>query len=275
MIKLEIPPEVKIFFPYPTVRVGQEIGINKIYNALKEEKHIVISAPNGFGKTITVLSAVLPIIKENENHLKIIYLCRTHIQSQHVIRELEKIIKHLNALNYGVDLGGISLRGRNSMCFHPKIIEYAQDPLNAQLLCSELRNMNECVYDLNLKEKYSKLGDLLEKLTSHAVDASDLLEICRNWEFCPYQVSKLVLNGMDVIVGNYQWLFSPFIRDFFLENVNITLHNVILILDEAHNVPEVAREVASNQLTYFSVEQMIREAEILENPQIINFGKKA
>ncbi|MFX1298461.1 MAG: DEAD/DEAH box helicase, partial [Promethearchaeota archaeon] len=272
MSQLEIPPEVKIFFPYPKLRLGQDKAIKSVYTALKEEKHIVIAAPNGFGKTITVLSAVLPIIKENENNLKIVYLCRTHIQSQHVIRELEKIIKHIKSKGYGLDLGGISLRGRSSMCFHPQILQFAQDPLSAQLMCRELRNMGKCLYDLNIQDNPRKLKNLLEQLTFHAVDASDLLEICRNWEFCPYQVSKLVLQGMDIIVGNYQWLFSPYIRDFFIENIDASLNNIILILDEAHNVPEVAREIASNQLTEFSITQMIREAEILENQKMIDFG---
>ena len=273
MNELKIPPEIKIYFPFKKLRVGQDVAINKIFTVLKEENHIVIAAPNGFGKTITVLSSVLPIIKENGHDLKIIYLCRTHIQSQHVIRELEKIIKHVKVKDYGLELGAISLRGRSAMCFHPQVIQYAQDPLNAQLLCRELRNLNRCPYDRNLKEKPGHLKNLLEQLMFHAVDASDLIEICRNWEFCPYQVSRLVLHGMDIIVGNYQWLFSPFIRDFFLESVGIGLNNVILILDEAHNVPDVAREIASNQLTYFSVQQMIREAEIFENQQMIDFGE--
>lgn len=268
-----LPPEVKIFFPYSSVRSGQDIAINNIYTALKEERHIVIAAPNGFGKTITVLSSVLPIVKESNHELKIIYLCRTHVQSQHVIRELEKIIKHLKTMNYGLDLGGISLRGRVSMCFHPQVLQYAQDPVNAQLLCRELREMNKCSFDLNIQMNTGQLKSLLYELTNHAVEASDLVEICRNWGFCPYQVSKLVLNGMDIIVCNYQWLFSPHIREFFLENVGTGLKNVILILDEAHNVPEVAREIASNQLTEFSVNQMINEAEALEHSQIADFGR--
>lgn len=272
MIESKIPPEVRIFFPFAQPRAGQDRAIETIYNGLKEERHIVISAPNGFGKTITVLSAVLPIIKSCETNLKIVYLCRTHVQSKHVIRELQKIIKHVEGSGYALNVGGVSLRGRNSMCFHPNVLQYAHDPANAQLLCSELRKMQQCEYDLNISENPKKVERLLSNLGSHAIDATDLLEICRNQGVCPYQISKFVLANMDIIVGNYQWLFSPHIRDFFLENIGTVLNNVILILDEAHNVPEVARELASNELTYFSVEQMIREAEALEVKPIIDFG---
>ncbi|MHA1267222.1 MAG: helicase C-terminal domain-containing protein [Candidatus Helarchaeota archaeon] len=273
MSESEIPPEVKIFFPFSRLRAGQELAIKTIFQGLKEERHIVISAPNGFGKTVTILSAVLPIIKEIGSNLRVVYLCRTHVQSQHVIQELNAIIKHLNKSGYHIDLGGVSLRGRNSMCFHPEILRHSQDPVTAQILCSELRKLQRCEYDQNIAENPKKLHYLLSKLTSHAIDASDLLEICRNYEFCPYQVSKYILQGMDVIVGSYQWLFSPFIRDYFIENIGTELENIILILDEAHNVPEVAREIASDELTFFSVEQMVREAENLDVPSIIDFGE--
>ncbi|MDD1776773.1 MAG: ATP-dependent DNA helicase [Candidatus Helarchaeota archaeon] len=267
----EIPPEVKIYFPFPSVRAGQDIAISSIYQALKEERHIVIAAPNGFGKTITVLSAVLPLIKDSDEDLRIIYLCRTHVESQHVIEELNKIIKHLRASGFPINLGGISLRGRNSMCFHPQVMD--QDPMTAQLLCRELRNLDRCDYELKLKENPGAVKNLLDKLASHAVDASELLEICRNWEFCPYQVSKLVLNRVHIIVCNYQWLFSPYIRDYFLESLDTSLDHVILIIDEAHNVPEVATEISSDQLTYFAVQQMMKEAESLDIPPIIDFGE--
>ncbi|MHA1129765.1 MAG: helicase C-terminal domain-containing protein [Candidatus Helarchaeota archaeon] len=272
MTELKIPPEVKLYFPFTTLRAGQAKAINQIFNALNEEKHIVIAAPNGFGKTITVLSAILPVVKGSESQLKVIYLCRTHVQAQHVIRELEKVIKQLKAQGIETNIGGLSLRGRVSMCFHPQVLQYAQDPLNAQLLCRELRNLNRCQFNQNLQNKSNELKDLLQKLGTHAVDASDLLEICRDWEFCPYQVSKLALCNIDIVIGSYVWLFEPFIREFFLENIGTSLNNVVLILDEAHNVPEVATEIASSQLTYFAVEQMIREAEKQDIPSISAFG---
>jgi len=272
MNETKIPPEVQMYFPFPKLRAGQGLAINTIFNGLKEERHAVISAPNGFGKTITVLSSVLPIINEDENKLRIIYLCRTHVQGQHVIRELNSIIKHLNHSNYEIKLGGISLRGRSSMCFHPQIVQYARDPANAQLLCSELRKMNRCSYDTNLNENPEQAAKVLLDLESHAIDATELLEICRYQNFCPYQISKYVLSRMNIIVGSYQWLFAPFIRDFFLENVGTTLNNIILVLDEAHNVPEVAREISSDQLTYFAVEQMIKEAQYFDVESFVDFG---
>ncbi len=95
----------------------------------------------------------------------------------------------------------------------------------------------------NLKENPGAQKSLLDKLASHAVDASELLEICRNWEFCPYQVSKLVLDKVHIVVCNYQWLFSPYIRDYFLESLDTSLDHVMLIIDEAHNF---IRNVYSN-----------------------------
>ena len=46
---------IRPYFPYKEVRLKQDYVINKIYTELLESKrHIVISAPNGYGKTIFV-----------------------------------------------------------------------------------------------------------------------------------------------------------------------------------------------------------------------------
>ena len=79
------------FFPYPTFRSEQEHIINQIETAARVKKNILLVAPNGTGKTVMVLSALLPIAYERK--LKIVYMCRTHAQSDRVILELKKINK--------------------------------------------------------------------------------------------------------------------------------------------------------------------------------------
>ena len=79
------------FFPYPTYRESQEKIIQQIEQSARSKKNILLSAPNGTGKTVIALSGLLPIAIEKD--LKIIYLCRTHAQNSRVIRELKKISK--------------------------------------------------------------------------------------------------------------------------------------------------------------------------------------
>ncbi|MBD3213737.1 MAG: DNA repair helicase, partial [Candidatus Lokiarchaeota archaeon] len=72
--------------------------------------NMLLVAPNGTGKIVIALSALLPIVKSKD--LKLIYLCRTHSQSDRVILELKKI--HDNPY----EVLGLSLRGRNEMCLN-------------------------------------------------------------------------------------------------------------------------------------------------------------
>ena len=73
------------FFPYSSYRLEQENIIEKIEQSTRQRKNILLVAPNGTGKTIMALSALLPVALER--NLKIIYMCRTHAQSDRVIKE--------------------------------------------------------------------------------------------------------------------------------------------------------------------------------------------
>ena len=77
------------FFHYHTFRMKQQEIIEQIENAARLRKNILLSAPNGTGKTIIVLSALIPVALEQK--LKIVYMCRTQAQSDRVIKELKKI----------------------------------------------------------------------------------------------------------------------------------------------------------------------------------------
>ena len=45
------------------------------------------------------------------------------------------------------------------------------------------------------------------------------------------------------------YLFMPFIRDAFLERMNVSLSDLIVIVDEAHNLPDYARDIRSAELS--------------------------
>src|SRR3972149_8753016 len=91
MTALALPKEVAEYFPYASVRPYQDQFKNTVYNAVKERRSVLIEGSNGLGKTISALSAVLPIAIEKK--LKILYVARTHRQHERVIEELKAICK--------------------------------------------------------------------------------------------------------------------------------------------------------------------------------------
>ena len=66
MTMLALPREVALYFPYETVRPYQDQFISTVYSAVKERRSVLIEGSNGLGKTISALSAVLPIAMEKK-----------------------------------------------------------------------------------------------------------------------------------------------------------------------------------------------------------------
>ena len=102
------------FFPYETYRQEQRNLMRYIEMNARLEKNVLLLAPNGTGKTVIALCALLPIAKEQG--LKIIYVCRTHTQSTRVIEELQNIVDHCH-----FNISGLALRGRKQLCLHPTL----------------------------------------------------------------------------------------------------------------------------------------------------------
>jgi len=69
---------------------------------------------------------------------------------------------------------------------------------------------------------------------------------------------------MDIIVCNYQWVFNPDIKETLLEGAEIELNKIILIMDECHNLSEMANEIESYRLTKYSIEQAVKELKLYE-----------
>ena len=107
MIKL--PSAVTKYFPYSDVRPHQDEFISTVYNAVHERRSVLIEGSNGLGKTISALSACIPVAMEK--NLKILYVARTH-------RQHDRVIEELKAIHRQQPVTGVSIRGRNEMCLN-------------------------------------------------------------------------------------------------------------------------------------------------------------
>ena len=152
------------FFPYGEYRENQEKVIKKIEKAAYQRKNTLLVAPNGTGKTIIALSALLPLAYERD--LKIIYTCRTHAQNARIIKELTKIADFQLKCNSSLLINGISIRGRNEMCLNETLQELKASPKESMAICSDLRKNRACRYFRNL----IKLLNDTENINSIAPD---------------------------------------------------------------------------------------------------------
>ncbi|MGD0977778.1 MAG: hypothetical protein ABR962_01415 [Candidatus Bathyarchaeia archaeon] len=68
-------------------------------------------------------------------------------------------------------------------------------------------------------------------------------------------------------------VFEPTIRTAFLKSLDAPLSKTILIIDEAHNLPETAVGIASSSLTLFAVKQAQAEAREFKYRDIETFAR--
>ncbi len=255
------------FFPYEEYRQHQEKIIKDIELASQERKNTLLVAPNGTGKTIVALSSFLPIAI-NKN-LKIIYLCRTHAQNSRVIKELTKISNYLESINPNLKVNGLSIRGRNEMCLNKTLVSLKLNPNESMAVCTDLRKNRNCSYFLNLLKKRGQNDNpinIAPDLLNKPVDAGELIKYCEEKKLCPYFLSKYLLSEMRLIICNYQWIFHPFIRENFLAFIEKELDDCILVLDECHNIIDMATDINSDSISPYSLRICLRDLELYHSP---------
>lgn len=261
----ELHRRVKEYFPYSTVRPSQGEFVNTIYEALESRTPVLLEGSNGLGKTVAALSACLPVAQEYD--LRVLYVAKTH-------RQHDRVIEELNAISKRMDVSGVSLRGRCNMCLHPFIARRKANAREAMEICELLKTREQCSYYLNMERSSDRYADVLLHVSSKPYKASEILEVCRAEGFCPYELTKFVVEDTDVIALSYLYVFDPTVRGAFLRHLNKPLNQVILIVDEAHNLPDTAVEIASDTLTLFVIRQAQREAERFNYPDIATFSKR-
>jgi DNA excision repair protein ERCC-2 len=259
---MELPREVAHYFPYEIVRPRQDQFINTIFSAANDHHSVLIEGSNGLGKTISALTACLPIAVEKD--LKILYVARTHRQHDRVIEELRAIFK-----KYPVS--GISLRGRHEMCLNNIISRDNFDSKSLMEACELLKAKDRCIYYQKTEDRTYDYLQLQHEVATRPYKASEIQRVCRKREVCPYELAKGALSDIRVVALSYLYIFDPVIRNAFLRSLDTQLQETILIVDEAHNLPETAIDISSSSLSLFVIKQAELEARKYENKEIETF----
>lgn len=259
-----LPKEVAAYFPYASVRPFQDQFIKTVFSAVKERRSVLIEGSNGLGKTISALSACLPTAVEKK--LKILYVARTH-------RQHERVIEELKAISRKQPVSGISLRGRNEMCLNEFASKHTFDAKSLMEVCELLKAKGRCPYYKNSDEQKYDYLQLQQQIATRPYKASEIQRICKKKGICPYELAKGSLPDVNVIALSYLYVFDPVIRTAFLKNLDTQLQKIILIVDEAHNLPETAVDVSSSSLSLFVMKQAELEAKKFNHEDVESFAK--
>ncbi|OYT27211.1 MAG: hypothetical protein B6U97_02160 [Candidatus Altiarchaeales archaeon ex4484_96] len=239
-------------FPFERVRSGQRELMGDVESILLNRENLIAHAPTGIGKTVAVLAHTLNYaLKKNKT---VFFLTPKHTQHTIVIDTLSRIKK-----KHGVDIVAVDIVGKQWTCPH-QVRNLSSREFNQ--FCRKLKRDERCTYYNNvragkLSQKAAKLVNEIKKNPSHSEDISRL---CEKHRMCPYEICTEVGKDANIIVCDYFHIFSPGVRKAFLSKLNKRLNNSLLIVDEAHNLPERVRTLLSKNLTEKQIIRAIKEA---------------
>ena len=257
------------FFPYSPRKNQKEI-IQEITNTLTQRKQFVFESGTGSGKTICVLASALPYALENNK--KIIYTTRTNAQQQQVIHELRAIKKKTNDTR----IYGVGMQGRGNMCLlardNPEIQNGNSEELSR--FCSHQKKLAISEKGKGCRYYRSYLGDkdrvetIMHWAQENLPTAEQFIETCEKQGICPYEVNKLIVHDALVVVVPYVYVFDKSIRIKLLDWLAIAEEDVVLVVDEAHNLPDYLRELFSAELSAWMLNSCLTEAEQYGDPSL-------
>lgn len=236
-------------FPY-TPRKNQNDIMENIFNAIQTQKNILLSAPTGLGKTVCSL---VPSIKANK---KILFLTSRDLQHEIVIQTCKDIDSNIKIAD---------IYGKQKMCDNEKI----KKNKNFYDTCKKARDNEKELLEEILENQHEKpYGELYEKLNKKRESEENKNKFfCRLYteHDCKYYNEFEKAKTADVIICNYNYVFHPDIKMAFLKLTDFDTEDMILIIDEAHNLPDILRNMNSEKITNISFKQAKKEIGLLKN----------
>ncbi len=247
-------------FPYPNYRKGQKETIIFIKNVIESGSIGLLHAPTGIGKTISALTAYFSAFKEEGS--KGFFLTRTKSQAMIYVKELRKISRKIG------DIPFVIMRSKKDYCLIARQSKKIRDlPYYAFVrFCEVMRSTDRCPYYKNTYKKGKPTEALLNaelELLEIGATPENIIRVSRRYNICPYELAKFFAEKGEIIVGSYNYIFSDIVRESFLEKINIELKDAIVIVDEAHNLPDFITSAFGLYLSTATVEEAIKELERL------------
>ncbi len=228
--------------------------------AFKKADVLVAHAPTGIGKTAAVLSAAVDHALKNQK--TIFFLTPKHTQHTIVVDTVKRMRKR-----HGVSASVVDIIGKQWMCPH-RVRDLSSREFNE--FCRSRKKDETCEYYNNTRRnKLSRNGlDAAAKILAEPLHNEEALKICSESGLCPYEVLLEAGRKADVIVCDYFHVFSPSVRRAFLSKLDRSVEDSVLIVDEAHNLPDRIRSIMSNTLSTYTLDRASKEAKALDMRQL-------
>lgn len=217
-------------FPYDGFRSGQREMAVQTYWAIKTKKRLFAQAPTGIGKTAAALFPALKALGEGDTG-QIFYLTARTTAQESATTALYRMRKG------GLRLRALTITAKEKIC--PLAAPHALAQKDAPWRCDPL----PCPYAQGFFDRLPDALAAMRNLDDWSREA--VWQIAETYTVCPFEFSLSLCEEADLALCDYNYAFDPGarIRRIFQWQTHLTL-----LVDEAHNLPDRARDMLSAML---------------------------
>lgn len=239
-------PALSVPWPFDRVREGQADFLADARQSVAQGKHLLAHAPTGIGKTAVALVAALDVAL----HTGKLVLFLTSRQSHH--RIAIETVRRIESR--GPRIATIDLIAKQSMCLQ----EAAPSQGRAfQEYCDFMVKSRSCSFFA--RDNAAVVAAVLQR-TLHVQELVQASGACR---VCPHKVAMDAASRASLVVCDYNYLFSD-IRERFLPRLGRAIEDLIVVVDEAHNLPDRIRTHLGGDLSVMGLLKAAKEARSID-----------
>ena len=180
-------------------------------------------------------------------------------------------MRELKAISRVKNVSGLTVTGRNKSCplFRGTKDYETLSPKVLSMMCEEKRSKSiknqagGCRYYDRIK---TETDNVLNYLLNEFPTSDDLDKYCERIGVCPYEMKKQLMKKVDVVAVPYVHILSSDIRTNLMTNLGVeeSPESVLLIVDEAHNLVDAARDQESFTINKDMVDNAIDECSTMK-----------
>ncbi|HEI8755584.1 TPA: ATP-dependent DNA helicase DinG [Proteus mirabilis] len=243
----ELPEHIEGFIP----RAPQREMIAEVAKTFSDEtgRHLIIEAPTGVGKTLSYLIPGIAISREEKKPL-IISTANVALQDQIYSKDLPLLKKIIPDLTFTGAFGrGRYLCPRNleAICATEgeqiDLMFLLEDKVDVATsaereICQELKHdFTSFGWDgLRDHHKRALTDSLWRKISTDKMNC--LGRNCQYYHRCPFFLARREIDEVDVVITNHALVMAAMESESVLPDAK----NILLVLDEGHHIPDVARD---------------------------------
>ncbi|GKU77656.1 helicase C-terminal domain-containing protein [Paenibacillus sp. L3-i20] len=220
-------------FPFESYRAGQRKLAGAVYKTIDEGVSLFARAPTGIGKTV---STTYPAIKAiGSGVLQRIYYLTARTTTRAAAEDALILMK-----SQGLRIHAVTITAKDKICFQE---ETRCERESCSFADGYYDRINGAVLDIFEHETIMTRAVIEQYARKHSV--------------CPFEFSLDLSYGADIVICDYNYVFDP--RISFKRQYAEGKKRTALLIDEAHNLVDRAREMYSGELMKAPFLSMQRE----------------